>query len=89
MFRDFVDTRPVDTRRPVRAGALALAALMLVTACATGAPVGGGLTASHYSPPVPHDSPETWALESEAEAGGQGEAIFTGKRSPHQAALAA
>jgi hypothetical protein len=26
---------------------------------------------------VPHDSPETWALESEADARGQGEAFFT------------
>jgi hypothetical protein len=26
---------------------------------------------------VAHDSPETWALESEADAGGQGEAFFT------------
>ncbi|MFL5355406.1 hypothetical protein [Archangium sp.] len=40
-----VETRPVDTRRPSRVGALALAALMLVTACATGAPMGGGPTA--------------------------------------------
>ncbi|HEY0095309.1 MAG TPA: hypothetical protein VGB96_13335, partial [Archangium sp.] len=37
--------------------------LMLVTACATGAPMGGGLKA-------------TWALESEADDGGQGEAVF-------------
>jgi hypothetical protein len=72
-----VDTRPVDTRRPLRVGALALAALMLVTACAAGAPVGGGLTASRYRPPVSHDSPEAGALGSEADAGGQGEAFFT------------
>jgi len=77
MSRQSVDTRPVDTRQPLRAGALALAALMLVTACATGAPLGGGLTASHFHPPVPHDSPEAWAMESEADAGGQGEAFFT------------
>ncbi len=76
MSRYSVDTRPVDTRRPLRAGALALAALMLVTACATGAPMGGGLTASRYRPPVPHDSPEPWALEAEAEDGSQGEAFF-------------
>jgi hypothetical protein len=38
-----VGPRPVDTRRPSRVGALALAALMLVTACATGSPRGGGL----------------------------------------------
>ncbi|HEX5750617.1 MAG TPA: hypothetical protein VFZ09_30600 [Archangium sp.] len=43
MSRHAVDTRPVDTRRPLRVGALALAALMWVTACATGAPSGGGL----------------------------------------------
>jgi len=77
MSRHSVDTRPVDTRRPLRAGALALAALMLVTACATGAPMGGGLTASRYRPPVPRDAPEPWALESEAEDGSQqGEAFF-------------
>lgn len=74
MSRRFVDTRPVDTRRPLRAGALALAALMLFSACATGAPMG----AAYRSPPsAPHDSPESWALESEAEAEGQGEAFFT------------
>ncbi|WNG54120.1 hypothetical protein F0U59_04420 [Archangium gephyra] len=28
----------------------------------------GGLTASRYHPPVPRDSPESWALEPEAEA---------------------
>jgi hypothetical protein len=66
----------MDTRQPLRAGALALAALMLVTACATGAPMGGGLTASRFRSPVPRDSPEPWALESEAEDGDQGEAIF-------------
>ena len=77
MSRRSVDTRPVDTRRPLRADALALAALMLVTACATGGPMGGGLTASRYRPPVPHDSPEPWALETEAEDGSQdGEAFF-------------
>ncbi|WP_309894109.1 hypothetical protein [Archangium sp.] len=45
-------------------GALALAALMLVTACSTGAPMGGGLRT------------EPWALESEADDGGQREAVF-------------
>ncbi|MFL5356117.1 hypothetical protein [Archangium sp.] len=34
------------------------------------------MTASRYRPPVPHDSPESWALESEAEDGSQGEAFF-------------
>jgi len=61
---------------PVPRDGLALAALMLVTACATGAPMGGGLTGSRYRSPIPRDSPEPWALESEAEEGGQGEAIF-------------
>ncbi|MGZ3458665.1 MAG: SitA5 family polymorphic toxin [Archangium sp.] len=45
MSSHFVDSRSVGTRRPLRVGALALAALMLVTACATGAPTGGGRTA--------------------------------------------
>jgi hypothetical protein len=76
MSRHSVDTRPVDTRRPLRAGALALAALMLVTACATGAPMGGGLTASRYRSPMPRDSPESSALEADAEDGSEGEAIF-------------
>ncbi len=77
MSRHSVDTRPVDTRRPLRAGALALAALMLVTACATGTPMGEGLTASRYRQPVPHDSSESSGLEAEAEDGSQeGEAFF-------------
>jgi hypothetical protein len=48
-------------------GALALAVLMLVTACATGAPVDRAL-----------DSPEAWALGAEAddEDTGEGEAVF-------------
>ncbi|OJH34466.1 hypothetical protein BON30_43905 [Cystobacter ferrugineus] len=58
----------------MRVGALALAALMLFTACTTGAPMGA---AYRYPPSAPHDSPETWALESEAEGGGREEAIFT------------
>ncbi|WP_157758843.1 hypothetical protein [Cystobacter fuscus] len=33
--------------------------------------------ASRYRPPVSHNSPEAGALESEADAGGQGEAFFT------------
>ncbi|QRN96950.1 hypothetical protein JRI60_49660 [Archangium violaceum] len=64
----------MGTQRPLRVGALALAALMLVTACATGAPMGA---AHRSSPSVPHDQPESWALESEAEGGSQEEAIFT------------
>ncbi len=77
MSRHSVDTRPVDTRRPLRAGAMALAALMLVTACATGAPMGGGLTAYRSSLPTPEGSSETWTLEAEAgeEDTGDGEAI--------------
>jgi len=76
MTRHSVDNRPVDSRWPLRTGALALAALMLMTACATGVPIGGGLTASRYRPPVPHDPPVPWALEPEAENGSQGEAFF-------------
>jgi hypothetical protein len=76
MSRHAVDIRPVDTRRPPRVGALALAALMLVTACATGTPTSRGLTASRDRPPVPHDSPEPWTLEAETEEGSQGEAVF-------------
>ncbi|HYO51888.1 hypothetical protein [Archangium sp.] len=33
-------------------------------------------TAYRYHPPTPRDSPEAWALESEADDGSQGEAIF-------------
>jgi hypothetical protein len=65
MLRHAVDTRPVDTRPHVRVGALAMAVLMLVTACATGSPMRGGLTASSSGdrPPVPNGSTETWELE--------------------------
>ena len=76
MSRHSVDTRPVDSRWPLRAGALALAALMLVTACATGAPMGGGLTASRYRPPVLHDSPEAVGAGVGSRDGSQGEAFF-------------
>jgi hypothetical protein len=61
-----LNSRSVDERRPSRVGALALAALMLLTACATGAPSGGGLTAHRYSPPAPEDSPEEDTVEGEA-----------------------
>ncbi len=74
MLKHSVNSRPVDTRRPSRVGALALAALMLVTACATGAPMGA---AYRYRPSVPNDSPEAGALEPEGEGRGQGEAFFT------------
>jgi hypothetical protein len=73
------NSRLVDERYPLRVGALALAALMLVTACATGAPSGGGLTAYPSSLPTSEDSPETWMLEAEADEEdiGEGEAIFS------------
>jgi hypothetical protein len=74
MFSHSVDTRPVDTRRSLRVGALALAALMLATACATGAPRGA---AYRHQSSVGRDSPEAGALESKADEGGQGEAVFT------------
>jgi hypothetical protein len=76
MLKYSVDSRPADKRRLLRVGALALAALMLVTACATGAPTGA---AYRYRPPVPHDSPGTWALGAEAddEDTGEGEAVFS------------
>ena len=74
-----VNSRPVGTRRRSRVGALALAALMLFTACATGAPMNGGLTAYRHRPPTPQDSPAAWALEAEAdeEDTGEGEAVFS------------
>ncbi|WNG33074.1 hypothetical protein F0U61_05145 [Archangium violaceum] len=75
MSRQSVGIHPVDSRRPLRLGALALAALMLVTACATGAP-GAGSTVSRYRSPAPHDSPEAGALESEADDEGRGEAFL-------------
>ncbi len=79
MSKHAVDTRPVDTRRSLRAGALALAALMLVTACATGASSGGRLTAYRSRLPTPEGTSEAWTLEGEAdeEDTGDGEAIFS------------
>lgn len=72
------NSRPVDERHPLRMGALAMAALMLLTACTTGAPPGGGMTAYRSSLPTREDSPEAWALEVEAEEGtGESEAIFS------------
>ena len=73
MSRQSVDSRPVDTRRPLRLGALALSALMLVTACATGAPRG---TAYRDHPLTPRESPEAWALDSASDDGDQEEAVF-------------
>ncbi len=72
-----VDSRPVGTRRPWRVGASALAALMLVTACATGAPMGGGRTAYRHHASTPRDSPERGALDSGAGDEGPGEVFLT------------
>lgn len=47
-----VDSHPPGERWRSRLGALALAALMLVTACATVAPPGRGMTAYREGPPV-------------------------------------
>ncbi|WP_324951409.1 hypothetical protein [Archangium sp.] len=58
-------------------GALALAALMLVTACATGAPIGEGPTAYRHHASTPRDSPGRWALDTGADDGGPGEAFLT------------
>lgn len=68
--------RSVSTWRPPRVAALALAALMLVTACATGSPMDRGLTAHRARPLVPHNAPEPWTLEAETEEGSRGEAVF-------------
>ena len=65
-----VESCPVGERRCMRAGALALAALMLLTACATGTPLHAGVTADRYLPPTPQQSPEAWALEAEADSWG-------------------
>jgi hypothetical protein len=75
MLKHSVNLHPVDTRRPLRVGALALAALMLATACATGAPMGAA--GYRYRPSDQYDSPEAGALETEADNGDQGEAVFT------------
>jgi len=56
---------------PLRMGALALAVLMLLTACATGAPSGGGLTAYRYDLSTPEDASE------DDEDSGEGEAVFS------------
>ncbi|HYO67857.1 MAG TPA: hypothetical protein VEU33_17415 [Archangium sp.] len=52
MSNPLVDSYPAGKRWRSRLSALALAALMLVTACATGAPPGGGMTAYRDGPPV-------------------------------------
>ncbi|WP_156349855.1 hypothetical protein [Archangium gephyra] len=61
----------------MRVGALALVALMLVTACATGAPTGGALTTHGHPTPPPWGAPETWAMDSGTGDKGRVEAIFT------------
>ncbi len=68
--------RPVSTWRLPRVGALALVALMLVTACATGNPMGRGLTVSRDRSLVPRHSPEPWTLEAETDQGRLREAVF-------------
>ena len=72
-----VDSRPEGTRRTMRVGALALAALMLVTACATGAPTGGELTTYGHQTPSPRVSPGTQAMDSGIEDRSREEAVFT------------
>jgi hypothetical protein len=64
-----VNSRLMDEQPPVRMGALAMAVLMLLTACATGTPLSGGLTAYRYSRPTPEDSTP--------EDPGEGEALFS------------
>jgi hypothetical protein len=73
MSKHSVNSCPVDTRRPLRVGALTLAGLMLLTACSTGAPVGAAYR--HY-PSTLRDSPEAWSLESEADDGHEGDFVF-------------
>jgi len=54
-----------------------MAALMLLTACATGTPPGSGPTASPHGQTTPAASPETWTLEEADEDGtGEGETVF-------------
>lgn len=53
---------PVDARWPSRVGALALATLMLLTACATRGSSGGRLTSEGERPFTPREAPESWAL---------------------------
>ena len=68
----------VSARQPSRLGVLALTALLLVTACATGRPMSEGTTVYRYSPPMSRDSLETWAQETveEEEDTGEDEAVF-------------
>lgn len=74
MSKDSASARPMKIRRALGAGALALAALVMVTACATGAPPGA---VYRHPPAVPHGLPETETLDLEVEGRGQGEAVFT------------
>jgi hypothetical protein len=71
-----VNSRLGEEQRRSRTGALALAVLMLLTACATGAPREGGLY--RYHSPMPQESSEEWELDAETEDEdiGEGEAIF-------------
>ncbi|HZH76580.1 MAG TPA: hypothetical protein VEY88_11135 [Archangium sp.] len=61
-----------------RVGALALAVLMLLTACTTETLSGGGLKAYHDRMPTLRYSSDTWELEAEADENGTGEgqAVF-------------
>jgi hypothetical protein len=71
-----VNSRHGGEQRRSRIGALALAVLMLLTACATGAPREG--SRYRYHPPTPQESSETLVLdaETEDEDTGEGEAVF-------------
>ncbi len=73
-----VGSRSSGERGSSRVGAFALAALMLLTACATGAPLGGRLTTHRYRSPASQESLDAWALEVEStnDAAGAGEAVF-------------
>jgi hypothetical protein len=78
--------RASGTWQPSRPGVLALMLLVLLTACATGAPLGGGLTSYRDRPLTQQGSPEEMAQEEEAEDEhtGEGEAIFATLPTNHQ-----
>lgn len=69
---------PADSWKPSRVGALALTALMLLTACATGGPMGGG-SAYRYRHPMSDDSSETWGVEVDVgkDDVGEGEVVLS------------
>lgn len=73
MSRRFVCVRLMDPRQSLRVGALALTALMVLTACSTAAPMGMGY---RHHPSAPRESTAARAHESDAGSAGQGEAIF-------------